>query len=89
MLSEDFATQLRQALANTETVLAAAGATMSDVAKLNLLIVGFNEDKFSVIRTEFNRVWGDQKPPLTLIPLPALALKGMLVEIDVIAVTPA
>ena len=89
VLSKDFATQLRQALANTEIVLAAAGATMSDVAKLNLLVVGFDEDKFSVMRTEFDRVWGDQKPPLTLIPLPALALKGMLVEIDVIAVRPA
>ncbi|MEV4416465.1 RidA family protein [Catellatospora sp. NPDC049609] len=38
-LSDDFATQLRQALRNTETVLAAAGAKMSDVAKFNLLVV--------------------------------------------------
>jgi Endoribonuclease L-PSP len=35
VLSEDFATQVRQALTNTETVLAASGATMADVAKFN------------------------------------------------------
>lgn len=35
---------------------------------------------------EVARVWGDDKPAMTLIPVPALALDGMLVEIDVIAV---
>ncbi len=88
VLSEDFATQLKQALQNTETVLAAAGAAMSDVAKFNLLIVGHNDEKFQVIRKEFDRVWGDRKPAWTLIPVPGLALEGMLVEIDVIAVVP-
>lgn len=87
-LVADFATQLRQALRNTETVLAAAGAKMSDVAKFNLLIVDHAADKFAVIRQEFERVWGDRKPAWTLIPVPALALEGMLVEIDVIAVVP-
>ncbi|HEU4694448.1 MAG TPA: RidA family protein [Vicinamibacterales bacterium] len=87
-LSADFATQLRQALRNTEIVLAAAGAKMSDVAKFNLLIVNHGADKFAVIRQEFERVWGEVKPAWTLIPVPALALEGMLVEIDVIAVVP-
>ena len=88
VLAKDFHTQLRQALRNTETVLASAGARMSDVAKFNLLIVDHNEEKFGAIRQEFDRVWGDQKPAWTLIPVPVLALEGMLVEIDVIAVVP-
>ncbi|MBZ7921486.1 RidA family protein [Ensifer adhaerens] len=87
-LSPSFSIQLRQALDNTETVLAAAGAKMSDVAKFNLLIVDHSDEKFSDVRKEFDRVWGDTKPAWTLIPVPALALKGMLVEIDVIAVVP-
>ena len=87
-LPSDFATQLRQALRNTEIVLAAAGAAMSDVARFNLLIVNHAADKFAIIREEFERVWGDRKPAWTLIPVPALALEGMLVEIDVIAVVP-
>lgn len=88
ILSDDFATQFKQAIANTETVLAAAGARLSDVAKINLLIVDHNEEKFRIMTEEVARVWGDRKPAMTLIPVPALALEGMLVEIDVIAVVP-
>jgi enamine deaminase RidA (YjgF/YER057c/UK114 family) len=41
-----------------------------------------------VMTEEVERVWGDAKPAMTLIPVPALALEGMQVEIDVIAVVP-
>jgi len=88
VLSDDFATQFRQALANTATVLAAGGAKMSDVAKITLLIVDHDEEKFRIMTEEITRVWGERKPANTLIPVPALALPGMQVEIDVIAVVP-
>jgi enamine deaminase RidA (YjgF/YER057c/UK114 family) len=88
VLSEDFGTQLKQAVRNTETVLAAAGAKISDVAKFTLYVVDHDREKFRIIRNEFDRVWGDRKPAWTLAPVPALALEGMLVEIDVIAVVP-
>ena len=87
-LSTDFATQFKQALANVETVLKAANAKMSDVAKIMILIVDHNKERFRVMTEEVDRVWGDRKPASTLIPVPALALEGMLVEIDVIAVVP-
>jgi enamine deaminase RidA (YjgF/YER057c/UK114 family) len=87
-LSDDFATQFKQALANVETVLKAANAKMSDVAKINLLIVDHNKERFRVMTEEVERVWGNNKPAMTLIPVPALALEGMLVEIDVVAVVP-
>jgi enamine deaminase RidA (YjgF/YER057c/UK114 family) len=88
-LSDDFATQFKQALANVETVLKAMNAKMSDVAKINLLIVDHNRERFRVMTEEVERVWGNNKPAMTLIPVPALALEGMLVEIDVIAAVPA
>lgn len=88
-LSDDFATQFKQALANVETVLKATNAKMSDVAKINLLIVDHNRERFRVMTEEVERVWGNNKPAMTLIPVPALALEGMLVEIDVIAAVPA
>jgi enamine deaminase RidA (YjgF/YER057c/UK114 family) len=87
-LADDFGAQLHQALLNTQIVLGAAGATLADVAKFNLLIVDHNEQKFADIRREFDGVWRENKPAWTLIPVPTLALKGMLVEIDVIAVVP-
>lgn len=72
-----------------ETVLKATNAKMSDVAKINLLIVDHNRERFRVMTEEVERVWGNNKPAMTLIPVPALALEGMLVEIDVIAAVPA
>ena len=88
-LSDDFAIQFKQALTNVETVLKAADAKMSDVAKINLLIVNHDQERFRVMTEEVERVWGARKPAMTLIPVPALALEGMLVEIDVLAVVPA
>ncbi|MGH8625011.1 MAG: RidA family protein [Gammaproteobacteria bacterium] len=88
-LSDDFATQFKQALANVETVLKATNAKMSDVAKITLLIVDHDKEKFRVMTEEVERVWGNNQPASTLIPVPALALEGMPVEIDVIAVVPA
>jgi enamine deaminase RidA (YjgF/YER057c/UK114 family) len=88
VLSSDFRVQLKQAIRNTEVVLAAAGATLTDVAKFTLYVVDHDKKRFHIIIEEFARVWGDRKPAWTLAPVPALALDGMLVEIDVIAVVP-
>ena len=62
---------------------------LSDVAKFTLYVVDHDKEKFRIIQEEFGPVWGDRKPAWTLAPVPALALEGMLVEIDVIAVVPA
>jgi enamine deaminase RidA (YjgF/YER057c/UK114 family) len=70
------------------TLATTSDCAVSDVAKFNLLVVDHSKEKFQVIKDEFARVWGDRKPAWTLIPVPALALDGMLVEIDVIAVVP-
>lgn len=87
-LSHDFATQVEQSLANVGTALAAGGARMRDVAKSTILVVGYDREKFRIIRTAIGRVWDDTAPAMTLIPVPALARDGMLIEIEVIAVVP-
>lgn len=84
-LPGDFGAQLRQAIANTRTVLAAAGAALTDVAKITLLVVDHGPEKFAVIKEEMGRAWPGPKPAMTLIPVPRLALPSMLVEIDVVA----
>lgn len=88
-LSPDFTAQCRRALANTDTALAAGGAGMSDVAKVTFLVVDHDEEKLRILTEEVQRVWGAHKPAATLIPVPRLALDGMLVEIDVVAVVRA
>lgn len=85
-LSPVFAEQARQALANVETTLASRGARLDQVCKLTLLIVDHSEERLRQWVAEADRAWGGHmKPTCTLIPVPRLALDGMLVEIEAVA----
>lgn len=85
-LSPVFAEQARQALANVETALASRGARLDQVCKLTLLIVDHSEERLRQWVAEADRAWGGHmKPTCTLIPVPRLALDGMLVEIEAVA----
>ncbi|RYF27735.1 MAG: RidA family protein [Comamonadaceae bacterium] len=86
-LSPDFAMQVRQALGNLQIALDAAGARPQDVAKLTVLIVDHSEERLRVFGQALMAMWGDAPAPAcTLIPVPRLALDGMLFEIDATAV---
>ena len=93
-LPEDFADQACQALANLHTALTAAGAGMGDVARLTVLIVDHSLERFQLWQQALRLYWGDSHtPPLpfpacTLIPVPKLALPGMLIEVDATAALP-
>ncbi|MCV9920511.1 RidA family protein [Pseudomonas sp. BT-42-2] len=85
-LSPLFAEQARQALANLRLALASKGAGLGQVCKLTLLIVEHDQQRLRQWVAEADRAWGTQmKPTCTLIPVPRLALDGMLVEIDAVA----
>ena len=89
-LAPDFRLQVRQALSNLGTALAAAGAGFADVAKLTVLIVDHNKQRLHVFGEELALAFGaGAKPACTLIPVPRLALDGMLFEVDAVAVLPA
>lgn len=86
-LSLDFEAQLGSALDNMRVALQAGGATVHDVVRINLLIVNHTEALLPIWSAAARRVWGDGKfPASTLIPVPRLALDGMLVEIEATAV---
>lgn len=88
VLSEDFATQVSQALANLRIALDAAGASLTHVAKVSALIVDHDEAKLAIFSTALRAAWGNAPPPAcTLIPVPRLALDGMLFEIEATAMT--
>lgn len=85
-LSPLFAEQTRQALVNLELALASKGASLAQVFKLTLLIVEHSEARLRQWVAEADRAWGPHmKPTCTLIPVPRLALDGMLVEIEAVA----
>ena len=88
-LPDSFAQQADQALRNVKTALAAGGACMADVTKLTVLIVDHDLQRFEQWQNSIRQHWGGSgQPPFpacTLIPVPKLALPGMLIEVDAIA----
>ncbi|MYN18726.1 RidA family protein [Rugamonas sp. FT107W] len=87
VLSESFEAQVRQALDNLQTALAAADARLTDVAKVTALIVDHSEARLTIFSNALRAAWGEHPAPAcTLIPVPRLALDGMLFEIEATAV---
>ncbi|HWW27368.1 MAG TPA: RidA family protein, partial [Caulobacter sp.] len=85
-LAADFAAQVEQALANLRTALAQAGATLADVVKLTVLIVDHSQDRLAIFGERLVQALdGAPAPTCTLIPVPRLALDGMLFEIEATA----
>jgi enamine deaminase RidA (YjgF/YER057c/UK114 family) len=88
-LSDDFRMQVKAALQNLNTVLKASDLTTDDVLKITILIVDHDQDKLKIWTEEMQKVWTkNQFPASTLIPVPKLALDGMLIEVDAIAFKP-
>lgn len=83
-LADDFAVQLKQAFTNLRTALNAVGAHPEQVLKLTTLVVEHNESKLQQLTEEVKAIWGEQAPTQTLIPLPRLALDGMLFEVEAV-----
>ena len=85
-LDPDFGGQVRQALDNVVIALGAADAALADVAKLTVLVVDHSEARLRVWSAALRARWGTRPTPAcTLIPVPRLALDGMLVEIEATA----
>ncbi|MER7079080.1 Enamine deaminase RidA, house cleaning of reactive enamine intermediates, YjgF/YER057c/UK114 family [Saccharopolyspora kobensis] len=86
--SADFAEQVEKSLANLRTALAAVDLDFSHVVQLRTYVVDHDLDKLAVIGRLIGEIWGDQPPTQTLTGVAALALPGMLFEIDAVAVRP-
>jgi reactive intermediate/imine deaminase len=79
----DAEAQAHQVLRNLETVLAAGHASLADVVKVTVFLTDMR-DRESV-NSARRAAFGDTRPASTLIEVSALALPGMLVEIDAVA----
>lgn len=80
----DFEAQTRQALENLRTVLEAAGASLESIVKLTVFVTDIqNLRDYGRIKSDF--IQGPQ-PASTAVQVSALALPGLMVEIEAIAV---
>lgn len=86
----DLAAQTEQALLNVHTALAAAGARLTDIAKLTVYVAGWTPDRMADLGAGLAaaaaRLGGGVLVPVTLIGVAALAEPDLLVEIEAIAV---
>jgi enamine deaminase RidA (YjgF/YER057c/UK114 family) len=84
----DLAAQTRQVFENLRAALAAAGATFDDVVKLNYYVVDFRPDQLPTIREVRSRYLPAEAPPAaTLVGVTALAMDGLLIEVEATALT--
>jgi enamine deaminase RidA (YjgF/YER057c/UK114 family) len=88
-LADDFASQLQQAFVNLRIALTAVGATPEQIIKITVLSVSHTAEKQYLIEAARNAMWSDdRKPASTLIPVPRLAVDGVLFEMDAIVAIP-
>lgn len=85
-LSPQFSDQVEQAYANLRTALLAVGAKPDQVTKITTYVVDYDQSKLGVMTQAVKRLFGDALPAQTLVPVPRLALDGMLFEVDAVAV---
>lgn len=83
---DDVAAQARQVFENIGAILAAAGATYDDVARVTVYLTDV-DDRAAInpVRKEF---FGSTRPASTLIEVSRLAIPGIKIEVEAIARVP-
>jgi enamine deaminase RidA (YjgF/YER057c/UK114 family) len=88
--SDDFIAQLRQALANTVAVLAAAGAKPEHVARMTWYVT--DKQRYLARLSEVGAAWRDIMgrtfPAMTLLEVSGLVEDRALIEIESTAIVP-
>ena len=87
IVSDDFAEQFEQALANLLAVVAAAGGAPESVVKITLFVTNKSEYIASVknVGERYRRLMGTHYPAMTLVEVKALLEAGAKIEIEGLA----
>lgn len=86
VVSADFTEQARRSFENLGVALDAAGLEFEDVVRIGTYIVEPDMEKLRTVAGLVEERWGTRPPAQTLIGVAALALSGMLFEVDAVAV---
>jgi reactive intermediate/imine deaminase len=83
---DDVAAQARQVFENIGAILAAAGTSYADVARVTVYLTDV-DDRASInpVRQEF---FGSARPASTLVEVSRLAIPGIKIEVEAIARVP-
>lgn len=82
LVGDTMQSQMQQAFKNLKAVITGAGAVPEQVVQIRVLIVDHNESYLEPLHSEISALFAEHLPASTLIPVPRLALDGMLFEIE-------
>ncbi|HEY6394378.1 MAG TPA: RidA family protein [Candidatus Binataceae bacterium] len=83
----DLKAQVKQAAENLKAALAGAGASPSDIVKTNTYIVNYKQSDYAAMREVRSTLFDSENlPASTLIGVTSLAVDGLLVEMEAIAI---
>ncbi|MEW6733523.1 MAG: RidA family protein [Acidobacteriota bacterium] len=83
----DLEVQTEYAFRNLATALAASGTTTADVVKLTIYIKSYRPEQAPIINNALRKYFPqDNLPTSTWLGVESLALEGLLIEIDAVAV---
>jgi len=85
-LSTEFSEQVKQAYKNLLIILQAMNAKPNQVVKITTYVVDYNSEMLEEMTKQVKMMFGDALPAQTLVPVPRLALEGMLFEVDAIVI---
>ena len=74
--------QLEQAFTNLMTAIESIGGKPEQVVKLNTYFVDYDMSMLEPLGQEIAKRFGNHLPAQTLVPVPKLAIDGMLFEVD-------
>lgn len=80
----DMQVQVRQVFQNIKEILAAAGADMRDIIKINTYIT--DQSKFMDMLAVRKEIFGNNPPASTAVVVAGLAFPGLLIEVEAIAI---
>jgi 2-iminobutanoate/2-iminopropanoate deaminase len=86
LLPDGVEAQTEQALRNIETILKAAGSSLSQVVRCGVFLVDIAE--FPKMNAVYARAFGTHRPARTTVEVSDLPGAGLRVEIDAIAIVP-
>lgn len=85
-LSTKFSEQVKQAYKNMLIILQTMDAKPNQVTKITTYVVDYNQGMLEEMTKQVKMMFGDALPAQTLVPVPRLALDGMLFEVDAIVI---
>jgi len=78
--------QTQQVLKNLKAMLDETGATVSDLVKITLFLVGISPSTYDSVAKLRNEFFGSNRPASTLVEVTRLANPDWLIEIEAFAV---